>query len=44
MRRLAPKEGVPPMYGTIARLHPRPGKADELLKLGDSMRAVPMAG
>jgi hypothetical protein len=32
------------MYGTIARLHPRPGKTDELLKLGDSMRAAPMAG
>jgi len=32
------------MYGTIARLHPRPGKTDELLRLGDSMRAAPMAG
>jgi quinol monooxygenase YgiN len=32
------------MYGTIARLHPRPGKTDELLALGASMRAAPMAG
>jgi quinol monooxygenase YgiN len=32
------------MYGTIARLHPRPGKTDELLALGDTMRAAPMAG
>ncbi len=32
------------MYGTIARLHPRPGKTDELLELGDSMRAAPMPG
>jgi len=32
------------MYGTIARLHPRPGTIDELLKLGESMGAAPMAG
>ncbi|MFN8630596.1 MAG: hypothetical protein U0838_09840 [Chloroflexota bacterium] len=32
------------MYGTIARLHPRPGKADELLSLGESMRQAPMTG
>ncbi len=32
------------MYGTIARLHPRPGKTEELLALGQSMRAAPMAG
>jgi len=32
------------MYGTIARLHPRPGKTDELLALGDTMRGAPMAG
>jgi hypothetical protein len=32
------------MYGTIARLHPLPGKTEELLSLGESMRAAPMAG
>lgn len=32
------------MYGTIARLHPRPGKTDELLSIGDKMRAAPMTG
>ncbi len=32
------------MYGTIARLHPRPGKTDELLSLGDKMREAPMSG
>ena len=32
------------MYGTIARLHPRPGKTDELLALGEAMRVAPMAG
>lgn len=32
------------MYGTIARLHPRPGKVDDLLALGESMRAAPMSG
>ncbi len=32
------------MYGTIARLHPRHGKTDELLALGESMRAAPMPG
>ncbi len=32
------------MYGTIARLHPRAGRLDELMALGESMRAAPMAG
>jgi heme-degrading monooxygenase HmoA len=32
------------MYGTIARLHPRPGKTDDLLALGETMRVAPMAG
>jgi quinol monooxygenase YgiN len=32
------------MYGTIARLHPRRGKTDELLALGDAMRTAPMSG
>ena len=32
------------MYGTIARLHPRAGRIDELLTLGDSLRTAPMAG
>jgi hypothetical protein len=32
------------MYGTIARLHPRAGRLDELLALGESMRAAPMGG
>ncbi len=32
------------MYGTIARLHPRPGKTDEVLELGDMLRSAPMTG
>jgi quinol monooxygenase YgiN len=32
------------MYGTIARLHPLPGKTEELLALGESIRSAPMAG
>ena len=32
------------MYGTIARLHPLPGKTDEVLSLGEAMRSAPMTG
>jgi heme-degrading monooxygenase HmoA len=32
------------MYGTIARLHPRAGMSDELMTLGESLRAAPMPG
>lgn len=32
------------MYGTIARLHPRQGRTDELLAVGESMRSAPMPG
>jgi heme-degrading monooxygenase HmoA len=35
---------VRPMYGTIARLHPRTGRVDELMALGESLRSASMDG
>jgi heme-degrading monooxygenase HmoA len=32
------------MYGTIARLHPRTGRVDELMAIGESLRNAPMDG
>jgi heme-degrading monooxygenase HmoA len=40
---MRPKE-VRPMYGTMARIQPLPGKEDALIAIGETMRAAPMPG